>query len=340
MKINLLKNTIASLLILILISSVFGCRSLDAREPGSGPLRDFFKERAEQRKQQQQNRTGLMKEEVRELQVQGLKRVYSIYTPASYRSDQPLPLVFGFHGGHTTPQNFARTTRFNALADKEGFIMVYPQGINRHWNDGRDAPGLPTQNDVAFVAAMIEQLKELRNIDSRRIYAVGISNGGFFTQRLACQLSDQIAAFASVASTLALPLQSNCNPDRALPILMINSPDDPITPWQGGRMSKGEGGQILSVLATIEFWQDKNNCSPQPKAATIANNRIDDGTQVQISRYSNCSSGAEVMLTTIEGGGHTWPGGVGQPEWLVGKTTRQINGSRFVWNFLKRHSLP
>ena len=270
---------------------------------------------------------------------QGLDRSYLLYTPPSYNPEEPMPVVIGFHGGTTTAQKFSQTTKFNQLAAQEGFIVVYPQGIDKNWNDGRDVAGLPSQDDVAFVSAVIDDIKKIRNIDSHRIYATGISNGGFFTQRLACQLSDKIAAFASVASTLAQTMSTRCNPNNPVSILLINSPDDKFVPWQGGRMTRGLGGYILSVPDTVRFWQQKNSCSPQPDVQSVNNNK-NGGTSIQISRYAQCKNGSEVILTTIYGGGHTWPNGLGQPQWLVGRTSQKIDGSSYIWNFFKRHTLP
>ena len=311
MKISLLKNNVVSLfLTLLLSSSILSCDLLEARN--EYPMQIFF---------------------------QGLDRSYLLYTPLSYNPEKPMPVVIGFHGGTTTAQKFSQTTKFNQLAAQEGFIVVYPQGIDKNWNDGRDVAGLPSQDDVAFVSAVIDDIKKIRNIDSHRIYATGISNGGFFTQRLACQLSDKIAAFASVASTLAQPMSTRCNPNNPVSILLINSPDDKFVPWQGGRMTRGLGGYILSVPDTVRFWQQKNSCSPQPDVQSVNNNK-NDGTSIRISRYAQCKNGSEVILTTIYRGGHAWPSGLGQPQWLVGRTSQKIDGSSYIWNFFKRHTLP
>jgi polyhydroxybutyrate depolymerase len=287
----------------------------------------------------QQKKLNSSGEIVREITVQNIVRSYSLYTPRLYNSNKPMPIVLGFHGGTTTPQKFARTTGFNNVAEEKGFMIAYPQGINKNWNDGRNAKGLPTQDDVSFVKAIIEDLHKIRNIDTHRIYAVGISNGGFLTQRLACQLSDKIVAFASVASTLAEPLQYACQTKRPVSIMMINSPEDKIVPWKGGLMTKGKGGVILSVPSTISFWLNKNHCNSKLQIQKIGENKPNDGTSIEVSRYHQKCDNSEVILVKINGGGHTWPDGSGQPKWLVGRTSRKINGSRFIWNFFERHAL-
>lgn len=333
---NITRKSVLGLLCAITLSStILGSHSHaqeKPRNPGvtSTKIAQYFH-------QSQLNSSG---EILRKIEVQNVSRSYYLYTPSSYNPNKPMPIVLGFHGGTTTARNFAQTTKFNTLAQEKGFIIAYPQGINKNWNDGRDAQGLPTEDDVSFVTALIQDINTIRNIDSRRIYAVGISNGGFLTQRLACQLSDKIAAFASVASTIAEPLQYNCPTKRPVSMMMINSPDDKIVPWTGGTMTKGQGGRILSVPATINFWRDKNLCNSNPQIQTIGDNQPNDGTSVEVTSYYHICSNSEVVLVKISGGGHTWPSGSNQPQWLVGRTSRKINGSQFIWNFFERYTLP
>jgi polyhydroxybutyrate depolymerase len=333
----MIKTAILGLFCTITLSiSIFCLHSLNAQEESrnKGLIRTRIDQHLQQRK------LSNMREIVRDIQVQNVRRSYYLFTPTSYNPKKPMPVVLGFHGGTTTAQKFARTTGFNNLAQKKGFIVAYPQGINKNWNDGRDAQGLPTEDDVSFVTAVIQDINNIRNIDNRKIYAVGISNGGFLTQKLACQLSDKIAAFASVASTLAQPLQSNCQPKRPVSIMMINSPEDQIVPWKGGIMTKGHGGNILSVPSTLNFWRDKNRCNSKAEIQKIGDNEPNDGTSVEVSRYSQGCGKSEVVLVTIYGGGHTWPDGSEQPKWLVGRTSRKLKGSQFIWSFFERHALP
>jgi polyhydroxybutyrate depolymerase len=267
----------------------------------------------------------------RQLFHQGLKRTYSLYTPPIYKDENPLPLILGFHGGYTLASRFAITTGLNDLADEKNFLVVYPQGIDRHWNDGRGTTN-PQIDDVGFVEALIHDIQNFRNIDSRRIYVAGISNGGYFVQRLACQLSQKIAAFASVAATLPRSLKDCCQGQLPVSILMINSPNDTFVPWEGGICTKGKGGEILSVPATVEFWRQHNGCSSIKQTQFLGDN-------VEMMRYSGRNSEVEVILVTVKDGGHTWPGGKQQPQWLVGKTTKEIQASRLIWDFFQRHIL-
>ncbi|HEY9726873.1 MAG TPA: PHB depolymerase family esterase [Chroococcales cyanobacterium] len=269
---------------------------------------------------------------------QGQARTYHVYLPSNYDRNRSWPLVLAFHGGFGSGKRIARNTGFNEIAEREGFIVVYPDGIDKHWNDGRGTVNTDV-DDVGFVRALIDRLVRNRNVDPSRVYATGISNGGQFTQRLACELSDKIAAFAAVASTFPAALRSNCNPKNPVSMLMINSPEDPLVPWQGGE-GGGIGGRILSVPETVELWRKHNKCSPVAQTQSLPTIAPNDGTRVRMSRYQGDSPRSEIVLYTIEGGGHTWPDGHDNAVISrVGKTSRQLKGSQAIWNFFKRHSL-
>jgi polyhydroxybutyrate depolymerase len=188
---DLLKRTTFCLLSTFCLTTLLvSCDTSESR--GEGPFRGLIRERIRARMQQegQGSGSGLRQPtdssaagEVHKITSQGIERTYFLYTPSSYVS-RPMPLVIGLHGGHTEPGRFSKTTGFNALADKEGFMVAYPVGVNQNWNDGRDNATLPKQNDVAFISAMIDGIQKIRKVDNRRIYAAGMSNGGFMTQRL------------------------------------------------------------------------------------------------------------------------------------------------------------
>ena len=294
---------------------------------------------------------------LRTLDNQGLERSYYLYTPGSYTTDRPMPLLLAFHGGVGQGDTMAAKTGFNDLADREDFLVVYPNGIDLgtpggQWNDGRNTPGVhPEIDDVAFVRAVIEDVEKLRNVNRKRIYVAGGSNGGFFAQRLACEMANQIAAVASVSSTMAKDLESRCRPQRPIPILMINGTEDKLVPWLGGEMRVGAGGKILSVPETVAFWRQNNSCSATPKEEQLPDT-VHDGTKVVSYQYSGCHQNATVMLYRIEGGGHGWPGGrimrrANQNDFsnrdhenLVGKNSQAINASEVVWKFLQQFTLP
>lgn len=327
--------------LLIVLNFLTACNSTEAQE--QSPLKQRRLERLLRRNSGEtlntSNATNIV---LRELSVGGLLRNYYIYTPSSYRQDRAMPLVLAFHGGRGRGDRFAQNTGLNDLAEQKSFIVVYPNGANNHWNDGRNTldPRLQRVDDVSFVAAVIDDVARFKNIDSRRIYAVGTSNGGFFTQRLACEMSDRIAGFASVSATLPKSIQSTCNPRRAsIPILMINGTADDIVPWRGGRMTQGEGGDILSVPDTVEFWRKHNANSNNAQVEQLPTIQA-DGTRVLRSQYSGSrSKSQDVVLYTVEGGGHGWPGSRLRRPVAVGKISQNLNASTVIWNFFEQRSL-
>lgn len=297
-----------------------------------GTLRDRLRARREARNAQSTDAPG-------EIKVGDLTRTYLVHVPRTYNQSKPAPLVITLHGGGGAGGGMNRLTGMNALADREGFIVAYPDGIEHHWNDGRSTIKVKA-DDVAFIAALIERLAKDYNIDRRRVYATGISNGGFMTQRLACELSDKIAAIATVAATMPEELQPKCRPSRPVSVLVMDGAADPIVPYNGGEVSIGERGKILSVDGAINFWREQDRCSAKPSVAQLPDVDPNDGTRVTRESYEGCKGGSEVILYRIEGGGHTWAGGLQYlPERIIGKTSRDINASETIWNFLRNHAL-
>jgi polyhydroxybutyrate depolymerase len=276
--------------------------------------------------------------EIRQLTVGGLTRTYYLFTPSSYSASRPMPVVLGFHGGGSLPQRLALVTEFNTSAEQENFIVAYPTGIDQNWSDGRESKTLPNADDVAFTAAVISDLQITRNIDSQRIYATGYSNGGILTHRLACELSDKIAAFATVAANIATPIANTCQPGRPVPVLTINSPSDLIMPWTGGTLVKAGGGSIVSVPNMLTLWRNINGANSQQSLQPPGNNAINDGTSVSITRYTGTADRSEVIFVRIDGAGHTWPQGVQQPSRL-GKTSQNLSATEYIWDFFKNQKL-
>jgi polyhydroxybutyrate depolymerase len=181
--------------------------------------------------------------------------------------------------------------------------------------------GMGSTDDVAFASALIEHLTQTRTVEPRRIYAAGVSNGGFLVQRLACGSSQRIAAFASVAATLPQSLQPECHPSAPVSLLMINGTADQKVPWEGGQRPYGA---IMSVPSSIQFWQQHNLCKTAKPTEQHPSSRVD------ITRYPSCQAGSEVELVTLKGAGHVWPRGGGGANQL-------LNGSQEIWNFFQRH---
>ncbi len=307
-------------------------RGSQQEKPGEGRIN----RQRQWRENQEESSTGNMQGSIT---YQGRVRTYILHTPRTYNPNRSLPLVLVFHGGYGRGRTVQRQSGFNDLADREGFVVAYPDGIDKHWNDGRLQTTNPDVDDVGFVSALIDRLATTKNIDRSRVYATGISNGGAFTNKLACELSDKIAAFAPVASSLSVVLASSCKPSKAISIMMFNSPEDPFVPWQGG-VGRGAGGVKLSVPQTVDWWKKHNGCSSQADKKALPVTDYKDSTRVTMSSYSGCRDGSEVIFYSIEGGGHTWPGGADpMPERVSGKITHQLSASETMWEFFKRHTL-
>ena len=261
----------------------------------------------------------------------GDKREYLLHVPESYDPAKPTPLVISMHGAAGWPAMQKETSLWNALADAQGLIVVYPSGISgrgpRAWNANR---GSGRAKDVRFISDLIDRLKAAYNVDSARIYADGLSNGGGMAFVLSCELSDRIAAVGLVASAQFLPFDWCADP-RAVPMIAFHGTADRSVPYHGGK----------SWVARVAFpdmptwaadWARRNRCSPNPVESAAAA----DVTRLE---YSSCADDAAVVLYTIQEGGHSWPGGGPLPEWLVGSTSRSIDATRLMWAFFRERRL-
>ncbi|WP_148882263.1 alpha/beta hydrolase family esterase [Thermococcus aciditolerans] len=282
-----------------------------------------------------------------EIVVGGLKRTYIAHFPPNFSEDEHLPLLIVLHGGGGTGFDMERLTRggLNTLAESERFIVVYPDGIERHWNDGRNLSRYRAQreniDDVAFISALINLFVRTYGVNGSRVYVTGMSNGGLMTYRLACEVPERLAAVAVVGVSMSENLYGNCSSRVPLPILITLGTDDPIVPWNGGELRFGpvELGRVVSIEKTVEYWAVRNGCTVMHEREYLPDADPEDGTRVWVERYSNCSDGADVVLYGVEGGGHTWPGGYQYlPQSIIGKTNRDIDANEVIWKFLSSHS--
>jgi polyhydroxybutyrate depolymerase len=267
---------------------------------------------------------------------QGIRRHFLIHIPEKLAREKGLPLIFVLHGGGGTPLTVAKLTGFSQLGDSAGFIVVYPQAVNRHWNDGRAVKGFRSQrqgvDDVGFIAALIDTMVARFAVDRHRVYAAGISNGGMMCLRLGCELSFRLAAIASVAAALPEKLARESKPVAPISVLMINGTEDPVVPYQGGGVGLfAKRGRVISVEKTVDFWVKNNGCTAKPVATEPVNNELG---RVKKRVYSGGRDGSEVVLYTIEGGGHIWPGGERRPSHF-GTYSQDINATRVIWEFFQ-----
>lgn len=262
-----------------------------------------------------------------DLEAGGVMRSYELHVPPSYDGATPLPLVLSFHGYTSTGSAQEESTEMNDLADREGFLVAYPNGLYNSWNAGTccgQAAELGV-DDVGFTRTLIEDIGARGCIDQRRVYATGMSNGGFFSYRLACEAADVIAAAAPVAAVMGVD-EGACMPARPIPIIAFNGTGDPLVLYDGG----GPGASP-SVAETIAGWVDRDGCTAEP----VVSYQNGDATCETVDQ---CEGDASVTLCTIEGGGHCWPG---YPCRLggIGESTTDINANEAMWGLFSRTSL-
>ena len=286
---------------------------------------------------------GLGSFEHKTLNVNGEEREYYIYKPVDLKN-RPNPLVLAFHGGGGRARSMDLCTGgISELADQKGFIVVYPQGKGKFWNDGR-LNKFANNFDVDFIVKLIDELVASGAVDSESVFSTGISNGGFFSQYLAKKIPDKIKAIAAVGATLPekyLEMEKTA----PVPILYILGTEDPLVPYQGGkvgaRYSIKDRGVVVSADRAIDYWKENNGIRNVSGKEKILDDDSSDGMRIIYDEYSNGDKRLDVAVYKIIGGGHTWPGGWQYlPEWIIGKTTREMRGNEVIWEFFKRYIKP
>lgn len=258
-----------------------------------------------------------------ELVHDGLTRRYFVHVPRGTDGSEPLPLVFDFHGFSSNATQEMSLTDMNDLADTEDFIAVHPEGtgtFQQSWNAGLCCgEGMSMDvDDVGFVRAMLEAVASMSCVDRSRVYATGMSNGGFFSHRLACEASDIIAAIAPVAGVIGVPTE-DCDPPRPIPVMHFHGTFDTVVPYGGGTTN-----DFPSVADTIAHWAAHDGCTDE------AESTYDMGDS-HCETHDSCEGGVEVTVCTVEGGGHLWPGGFG--------STSTIVATDHMWDFFTRFRL-
>jgi polyhydroxybutyrate depolymerase len=258
----------------------------------------------------------------------GSTRQYLLYVPKNYDRSKATPLIISLHPAATWPAAEMEISRWNELADEQGFIVVYPSGsdVPRVWPMGQSSLG----TDVKFISDLIDKLEAAYNIDPNRIYADGMSNGGGMAFALSCRLSNRIAAVGAVAAAQAFLPVDQCGDSRPVPTVAFHGTADTFAPYQGGS-SPVSPDQFPNIWDWTARVARRNQCSGDPIDARIT-------ASVHRLAYTNCANNADVILYTIEGGGHTWPGGKALPERIVGRTNREINATRVMWAFFVQHA--
>jgi polyhydroxybutyrate depolymerase len=276
----------------------------------------------------------------RALEVDGRQRQYLIHIPPEYDAACPVPVVLVFHGFGADGARMVQFCGMNDKADQAGFVAVYPYGTGAHvfrlFNGGgaRNDITKNLPNDVQYVDQLLDDLAARVNVDPRRIYATGFSNGAMMCHRLAVERSRCIAAIATVAGTMAQGLPQ---PARAVPVMHFHGTADPAFSFRGGADGASEAFEVLTVDETMAFWGKQHRCLPDPKRSQ-QKDQFDDGTTVRRQSYQDRNGNEPVVLYIIEGAGHNWPGQ--KPPWFLGTWTKEISANDLIWEFFEKHPLP
>jgi polyhydroxybutyrate depolymerase len=260
------------------------------------------------------------------LQVNGVDRTYLLHLPTGDRTGKPLPLVLALHGAGMTSALMATVTGLNAWADKTGFIVVYPQGLEKHWNS--ELPPAAGVDDSVFMKELLAKIEGTYSVDRSRVIVAGYSNGSEFAQELGCSDDFQFKAIVADAATLRIESAKQCAPKHTVRLIEFHGTADPLVPYLGGRVAVTGGPMVISVADDLQLWQRINHCAPYPRTDRLPDNG-EDGTHVERVSFHDCAAGGEVTHYGILGGGHVWPGYPDTPKRL-GQTTRQIDASRYI----------
>lgn len=287
-----------------------------------------------------------------ELSFGGRTRYYLLHVPPSARGasgapTKPLPLVVALHGGGGRPERTDEQMGWSKLSDRESFVLVYPAGVDHAWNDGReDNPTTTVRegvDDVGFLSAVMDDVAARVSIDKRRVYMTGMSNGAFMSSRFACERAERVASIGLVVGTIGPNVLARCRPARPVSVIAWSGTSDPLVPFEGGAVHLGrfERGQAASAADTARLWTTQAKCDRTvlPASRVLPDSDPNDGSTVRLDEYP-CAEAA-VAIYTVQGGGHTWPGG---KQYLssrfVGSVNRDVQATEVIWAFFAAHPIP
>ncbi len=257
----------------------------------------------------------------------GISRSYRLHLPTGYVDGMKLPLVFNLHGLGSNASEQEFYSQMNTVADTAMFIVCYANGVNSQWNVGWSFN--QDTDDVGFINALIDTLKANYNINLNRVYSCGMSNGGFMSYTLACELTDRIAAIASVTGSMAPGVPEQCNPTRQIPVMQVHGTADPTVPFNGTATTN------IPIEELVSFWRDINTCGAPADTTEVPNISVNDNCTAERLDYTDCGEGIDMVFYKIFGGEHTWPGAPIN----IGVTNQDFNASVEIWRFFSRYEL-
>lgn len=267
----------------------------------------------------------------------GATRPYLLYVPKTYHASTPAPLLVSLHGAAGWAALQRDISGWNALADEHGFIVAYPSGslllpLSRGSRVWRVEEGQGVDLDTRYLSDLIDQVEHTYNIDRTRVYIDGLSNGGGMAFVAACKLSKRIAAVGEVAAAQTLAYDW-CHDGTPVAVIKFHGTADPIVPYAGGK-SPDRFNPVMfpAVRAWVTSWAKRNRCGDAVLSKVTEH--------VDRLAYTHCADNADVVLYTVNGGGHAWPGGMALPKWWVGQTTNEINATQLMWAFFAQHRRP
>jgi polyhydroxybutyrate depolymerase len=275
-------------------------------------------------------------------------RTFHLYQPiTSAQAKKPIPTIIALHGGGKRGgKAMGRHLGLNKIAKQQHLMIVYPEGIRSQWNDGRETSyrgkqGIEQVDDVGFLSKLTQKLISHYGADAKRIYLLGVSNGGMMSQRLACEASEQFAAIATVIASMPQKIYPHCNPKYAPPMLLMNGTADPFIPYWGGDVVilGKRAGKVLSTPATLAFWLKQHRINSRPTVRVLADINKKDHSTVVKKTWFDQQHKERVVLYRINKGGHQWPSSTHRLtlKKLLGAKNQDIKGAEVIWDFFKQH---
>lgn len=288
----------------------------------------------------------LVGDHLRVVKAGEVERRYRVHVPKLYKPDKPSPAILAFHGGGGNPESMIELSGLNQKSEEAGFIVVYPYGSGLEADRGLTFNGggccgyakAQDIDDIGFVNALLDDLQEAAKIDTNRIYATGISNGGIMCYFVASELSERIAAIAPVGGPM---MTKTCQPKKPVSVIHFHGTSDELAPFDGGK-GKGSPGvpaflrpEFNSVDHSIQNWVKANGCDREPTFEALPD-KAQDGMRVTRKVWGNGKNSSEVVLIAIENGGHTWPGREPISE-ILGRATMDVSANDLMWEFFNKH---